>query len=333
MRCWRGTSEKHSRAVGATPSPGQPRRRRHPRHACCASSTSTRRSRSVVSVWTDGHRRTTCVQSFAPAGREHRRLAGRGARAAVPPDVPDGQRADTLAQVAFLRRPADLAYDEWRAPLAGSAHADRDRDPGDLRLRPEPGDRQAHRRAPGRGRDRRGALPERGDARHPRVLRQRWRRRGARTTPTRLMESVATMGADRDIDVVPTSRVHLRPRGRVAPDVLETFRWTALPPCALVAAAVLGGCSNATPSAHVAPTPTRSASPSAASSASSWASSSASPSARRGRRAGASRRRPCPAAGQGPLPDDRLRPRTVRPGVARRRPQRLRHPQRRAHRT
>ncbi|WP_435769294.1 hypothetical protein [Nocardioides sp. SYSU DS0651] len=32
-----------------------------------------------------------------------------------PPDVPDGARADALANVAFLRRPAAMPYDAWRA--------------------------------------------------------------------------------------------------------------------------------------------------------------------------------------------------------------------------
>ena len=33
----------------------------------------------------------------------------------VPPEVADGQRMDALAQVAFLRKPAQLPYDEWLA--------------------------------------------------------------------------------------------------------------------------------------------------------------------------------------------------------------------------
>jgi hypothetical protein len=33
----------------------------------------------------------------------------------VPPAVADGQRADALANVAFLRRPASMPYDAWRA--------------------------------------------------------------------------------------------------------------------------------------------------------------------------------------------------------------------------
>jgi hypothetical protein len=33
--------------------------------------------------------------------------------------VPDGERLDGLAQVAFLRRPEDLPYDYWRAHWQG----------------------------------------------------------------------------------------------------------------------------------------------------------------------------------------------------------------------
>ncbi|MCF8590198.1 hypothetical protein [Gordonia liuliyuniae] len=35
-------------------------------------------------------------------------------RAPLDPDLPVGERVDALANVAFLRRPDDLAYDEWR---------------------------------------------------------------------------------------------------------------------------------------------------------------------------------------------------------------------------
>jgi hypothetical protein len=37
----------------------------------------------------------------------------------TPPDQPDGERADALAQVAFLRRPPDLPYDDWLAHWHG----------------------------------------------------------------------------------------------------------------------------------------------------------------------------------------------------------------------
>jgi hypothetical protein len=73
----------------------------------------------VVSVWTAGPAEAV-VGALAP-------LAGRLAAwqveertPLVPPEVPDGERADALAQVAFLRRPPDLAYDAWRAHWLGA---------------------------------------------------------------------------------------------------------------------------------------------------------------------------------------------------------------------
>ena len=66
----------------------------------------------MVSVWCDD---ASVVEVLRP-------LAGRLAAWQVeervplaPPDQPDGERADALAQVAFLRRPADLPYDDWLA--------------------------------------------------------------------------------------------------------------------------------------------------------------------------------------------------------------------------
>ena len=37
-----------------------------------------------------------------------------------PPETPDGEPADAMANVAFLRRPADLAHDEWLSRWIGS---------------------------------------------------------------------------------------------------------------------------------------------------------------------------------------------------------------------
>ena len=37
----------------------------------------------------------------------------------VPPEVADGQRMDALAQVAFLRKPAEMPYDDWLAHWQG----------------------------------------------------------------------------------------------------------------------------------------------------------------------------------------------------------------------
>lgn len=70
---------------------------------------------AVVSVWTEGGPEavvaalTSCVEGATLDGWEvEERLP------LVPPDVPDGQRADALANLAVLRRPADLDHGEWR---------------------------------------------------------------------------------------------------------------------------------------------------------------------------------------------------------------------------
>ncbi len=76
--------------------------------------------RSVVSVWTDGPAADAVAQLSAVLGGD--RVAAwevEERTPLTPPEVPDGERADTLAQLAFLRRPADLAYDDWLAHWHG----------------------------------------------------------------------------------------------------------------------------------------------------------------------------------------------------------------------
>ena len=72
---------------------------------------------SIVTIWTEGS--TDIVYDLSPyAGRidgwqvEERQPL-------VPPEVADGQRTEALAQVAFLRKPAELPYDEWLAHWRG----------------------------------------------------------------------------------------------------------------------------------------------------------------------------------------------------------------------
>ena len=72
----------------------------------------------LVSVWTDG----APEQVIDAVGSYADRVAGWEVEERVPlepPAVPDGQRTDGLAQVALLRVPAGLAYDEWRAHWQG----------------------------------------------------------------------------------------------------------------------------------------------------------------------------------------------------------------------
>ncbi|WP_319804205.1 EthD domain-containing protein [Nocardioides dongkuii] len=68
--------------------------------------------RAVVSVWTDG--------DAGAVGEALRDVGSRRAgwrvderRRLDPPEAPDGERADALANVAVLRRPAELSQEEW----------------------------------------------------------------------------------------------------------------------------------------------------------------------------------------------------------------------------
>lgn len=124
----------------------------------------------------------------------------------VPPAIPDGVRLDGLAQVALLRRPASLPYAEWQAHWQGP-HTQiaietqatfgyvQNRVLGKL-TEDTPGvDAVVEELFPTAGlHDIHAFYGSGGDqAELDRRL-------------TRLMASVATMGADRDLDVVPTSR-------------------------------------------------------------------------------------------------------------------------------
>lgn len=159
----------------------------------------------AVSIWTDGEA-AEAVDLLRP----------RAARVAAwevderiplaPPATPDGERLDGLAQVAFLRRPADLPHDQWLAHWHGPhtqiametqatfgyvqnrvvAALTADAPPVAAvveELFPSAAMHDIHAFYGSEGSD---------------------EELGRRMT--RLMESVATMGADHDLDVVPTSR-------------------------------------------------------------------------------------------------------------------------------
>jgi hypothetical protein len=70
---------------------------------------------AVVSVWgEDGAMVAGAVADLLRGAAE--RVAGwrvRERRRLDPPEVPDGERADALANVALIRRPAELAAAEW----------------------------------------------------------------------------------------------------------------------------------------------------------------------------------------------------------------------------
>ena len=70
----------------------------------------------VVSVWTDGSPEAV-VQALRPYAEE---LAGWEVEERVPLPPPDQDvRTDGLAQVAFLRRPPELPYAEWQGHWQG----------------------------------------------------------------------------------------------------------------------------------------------------------------------------------------------------------------------
>ncbi len=164
----------------------------------------------VVSVWTDGS-----ADDVVAALRPH---AGRVAAWEVeertplaPPVVPDGRRADTLAQVAFLRRPADLPYDDWLAHWQGPHTR--------IAIETQATSGYVQNRVV-------RALTDTGfidggppvdaiveELFAPEAMHDIHAFYGSNGSQeeldrriTRLMESVAKMGADHDLDVVPTSR-------------------------------------------------------------------------------------------------------------------------------
>ena len=160
---------------------------------------------SVVSVWTDG----AAEDVVAVVSPYAARLAGwqvEERQPLVPPDAPDGQRLDALAQVAFLRRPPEMEYDDWRAHWQGP-HTQiaietqatfgyvQNRVTGTLTDDTPPVDAIVEELFPSEAmHDIHAFYGSNGDQDE---LDRRL---------TRLMASVATMGADRDLDVVPTSR-------------------------------------------------------------------------------------------------------------------------------
>lgn len=164
--------------------------------------------RAVVSTWTEGDcdAVTAALADLGPVDgwRVDERIP------TEPPGAPDGERADALANIAFIRRPATTAYDDWiahwhgphtvvavetqatfgyiqnvvaeRLPTA-AATGIADVDGIVEELFPMAGITDMHAFYGSDG----------DDAELGRRL-------------TRLMESVALLGADHDIDLVPTSR-------------------------------------------------------------------------------------------------------------------------------
>ena len=160
---------------------------------------------SIVSIWTQGSSDDVLSALRPYAGR----LAGwqvEERHPLVPPDIPDGQRMDALSQVAFLRKPAEIPYDDWRAHWQGP-HTQ-------VAIETQATFGYVQNRVLAKltaDTPTVGAIVEElfpseamrdihafyGSDGHQTELDRRL---------TTLMESVGKMGADRDLDVVPTSR-------------------------------------------------------------------------------------------------------------------------------
>jgi EthD domain len=160
---------------------------------------------SVVSVWTDSAA-DAVVKTLDPYAA---RLAGwqvEEREPLVPPGVPEGERMDALSQVAFLRRPAEMKYADWRAHWQGP-HTQ-------IAIETQATFGYVQNRVTGTLTDDTphvDAIVEelfRSEAMHD--IHAFYGSNGDQEELdrrlTRLMASVSTMGADRDLDVVPTSR-------------------------------------------------------------------------------------------------------------------------------
>jgi hypothetical protein len=159
----------------------------------------------VVSVWTDGSADDAVAVLRPHAGS----LAGWSVeerQPLAPPEVPDGERTDALAQVAFLRRPTALAYEDWQSHWQGP-HTQ-------IAIETQATFGYVQNRVTGKLTDDTPDVDAIVEELFPTAAMHDMHayygsngddaELGRRLT--RLMESVAVMGADHDLDVVPTSR-------------------------------------------------------------------------------------------------------------------------------
>ncbi len=73
---------------------------------------------SVVAAWTDGTGEEV-AEILRPLADELAAWQVEERQPLVPPEVRDGERLHALAQVTFLRKPAEMAYDDWQAHWQG----------------------------------------------------------------------------------------------------------------------------------------------------------------------------------------------------------------------
>ena len=124
---------------------------------------------AVVSMWTQqcyGEQMTAALQLLA--GRMRATVAAYLVTESVPlagPAIEPGSRTIGFANVALLRRPADMDAGDLAGPLAAAPHIGGDRNAVDVRLHPELGGARPHPGRPGNRGHRRGVVPRGGD--HP----------------------------------------------------------------------------------------------------------------------------------------------------------------------
>jgi len=160
---------------------------------------------AVLSLWTDGAvpDAVAVVRELDPSAdgwQVEERLP------IEPPRVPDGERADALANLAFLRRPATMSPEEWRSDWLGRHTTVAIETQGTFGYVQNPVVEPVTDDAP----EVAGIVEELfpmagmtdshafyGSGRDDEELKRRF---------TRLMESVSRFGADQGLDLVPTSR-------------------------------------------------------------------------------------------------------------------------------
>ena len=164
---------------------------------------------AVVSVWTDGSVEDVAalvgkVDPTADGWLVEERLP------IPPPEVPDGVRAEALANLAFLRRPGSMTSEEWRADWLGRHTSVAIETQGTFGYVQNPVTERVLGAVADGIPDVAGIVEELfpmagmtdshafyGSGGDDEELKRRF---------TRLMESVGRFGADKDLDLVPTSR-------------------------------------------------------------------------------------------------------------------------------
>lgn len=160
---------------------------------------------SIVEVWTE-HSPDAVVKALLPLAHKIAGWQVEERQPLVPQEVADGERLDGLAQVAFLRKPVEMEYDDWRSHWQGphtriaietQATFGYIQNRVTAKLTDDTPDVDA-------------IVEELFPSEAMKDIHAFYGSNGDQaeldSRLTRLMESVGRMGADHDLDVVPTSR-------------------------------------------------------------------------------------------------------------------------------